>query len=52
VTSNEIYVTIREQPLKIWFNAFLDLHMNQIRMPSFGYRIDGVEYRDPKYGLK
>jgi hypothetical protein len=21
-------------------------------MPSFGYMIDGVDYRDPKYGLK
>ena len=35
-----------------WFNAFLELSMNRIRMSSFGYMIDGVEYRDPKYGLK
>jgi hypothetical protein len=36
----------------ILHNMCEELNMNQIRMPSFGYRIDGVEYRDPKYGLK
>jgi hypothetical protein len=35
-----------------WFNDFIELTMNRIRMPSFGYMIDGVDYRDPKYGLK